>query len=109
MSEALLTNPAMLGPRDPDGAAYVFAVTADDGLPYDACHGCALTAFALGQPVECAGTLAFEDVTDPTHCNFCCQPIDNSLRVSLDDCAWIDALQDALEAMARDPQAALAS
>jgi hypothetical protein len=83
------------------GATYVFAVTADDGLSYDSCHSCAVTAFALGQRVACEGTLEYEDPADPTHCNFCGQLIDDSLRRSLDDCAWIDALQDALEDFAQ--------
>lgn len=106
MSEALmLTNPALTGPRDQDGDAYVFAITTDDGLPYDGCHACALTAFCLGQLVKVAGTLEHEDPTDPAHCNFCCQPIDDTLR----DFVWINALQDAIEEMARDPLFAIAS
>lgn len=75
MSELLIDNPAILGPCDQDGDAYVWCVT--QGLvEYTICHPCAMIAFASGDAVTLDGSTAWDDPALPTHCEACGQAID---------------------------------
>lgn len=107
MSEQLMTdNPAILGPTDQDGDAYVFFL-ADGPTERAVCHSCALEAFAAGESVTLGGTFALDDPFAPAECESCGRPIDNQYRAELDGCSWLDALSDALDDIARDPRFAL--